>query len=987
MEDELRDLRLQLQQKQAQLDLVHSQGKAEKERLQASLNSIPNGALFHSERDAQTGVLHLDYVSGTWEKMTGVTASDSMANVQKVLENIEPDDLKQLLHVIYNPSGQKFSIEVRYNHPATKQQRWMKISTNPYRAGDHIYSDGFIFDITARKLAEQKVKAEKKRLETLGNHIPNSVLFRFEIERHTKNISLTYAGARWEKITGISADVAMEDINSMFAMIHSDDMPAIMKEIDKCVKTLTALQCEYRITVNGQMRWLQMTSHLREEGDLIITDGIITDITRIKKTEYELKAGKNQLQTIGDNIPGGALFQFIRDVRSAQMRLSYTSATWNEVTGIPADHAKASILNIFDAIHSDDLPVLIQSIEESVQTMNDINMEIRASGQYWLHIVARPRREGTNIIWDGIITNIAERKKIEHELKTEKIRLQNMGDNIPAGSLYQFTRDKRTRQMRMSYVSASWEAVTGITAEETLKDILKVFSNIQHSEYKPFMEAIDESERTMSDFRQETRLDNRWLQWFSRPRREDKIIVWDGIIMNTTAHKEAEAELQQYRKNLEVLVQQRTDELSVTNEELAAANEELTALNEELEATNEELKRYQTELETMVEERTQELVLARDKAQESDRLKSAFLANMSHEIRTPVNGIVGMIQFLDSDNLTPACRREYIDVINNSSTQLTKIIDDIIDISKIEAKLLNMNPVPVRLNELMNEMRLFFETFLLTKGKGHIELMIDNSGFIDDCFICVDAVRFRQVITNLMGNATKFTDKGYIRFGYHQSAPDVLEFMVEDSGIGLSDSQINFVFDRFFQANLDNRVYGGTGLGLSISRSLAQMMGGDMWVKSSIDSGSTFYFSISYLPVAPEDEHILAEIPAKRALSDMPFAGKTVLLAEPVPMKSIYYEKLISATGATVIKADSPEECSDRLAQFDHFNIVIADATLFDKEKPDQICRMMNVCANSPVAAIVSDKKQIAGRNLCHTFIEQPVDYAKILKVLEEFAK
>ena len=1125
LEDELSVLKLQLKQSQAQLDLVYSQGKTEKERLQAALNNMLDGTLLHSVRDVHTGALNFDYVSGTWGKIMGVSAEDSMADVQNVFKNIEAEDLKQMLQRVYKSTDpkEKFSVEVRYNHPVTKKQRWLQITTDPFRAGDKIYSDGFIFDITARKeaeknlvfeqkrlqalnnmpdgalyrsvrdmktgilkfehlygkweeisgvtveesladirnvfgkiepsdlkrlmqaieeslnplksfeiecryyhpakkdeywilisshpryerdeivadgfifditarkIAEQKLKSEKERLETLGNHIPDGVLFRFEIDKHTRNIYLAYASATWEKITGISAEVAMTDINSMFEMIHSDDMLVVMQEIDKCVQTLTTLLCEYRITVNGQTRWLQMTSHPREEGDLIIADGIITNVTRYKEAEYELKAEKNRLQTIGDNIPGGTLFQFVRDDRTAQMRFTYTSATWNDVTGISADLATTNILNIFDALHPDDLPVLIHSIENSVQTMIDINMEIRATGGCWLHIVARPRREGTYIVWDGIITNIAGRKKIEQELKTEKIRLQNLGDNIPAGSLYQFVRDTRTRQMRMSYVSASWEDVTGISVEETLKDILKTFSNIHRGDSELFLKAIDESERTMTDFRQEIQMGNRWLQWFSRPHREETITVWDGIIMNITAHKKAEAELTQYRENLELLVQERTDELMVANEELFATNEELTAVNEELaaineevEVTNEELKKYQTELEKMVDERTKELVFAKDKAEESDRLKSSFLANMSHEIRTPLNGIVGFLQFLDSDDLQPVRKREYIDIIKNSSMQLTKIIDDIIDVSKIEAKQLNINPNPVYLNDLMNEMHLFYETILQSKNKEHIELILDESGFIDDCIIYIDAVRLRQIITNLIDNAVKFTDKGYIRFGYHQSAPDKLEFVVEDSGIGLPEDQLDVIFERFRQVELgNNRQYGGTGLGLTISRNLAQMKGGDMWVKSTEGFGSSFYFNIAYLPVRSEDEYIFSEIPAERSSSDMPFAGKKVLLVEPVPLKFVYYEKLILATGATIVKAESLDEWYDHLIETDHFDMVIAKGMLFNNLNSNQINHIINVRPNLPVVLVVSGEEQLP-QNLFKTIIELPVGYAKFLRVLEE---
>jgi signal transduction histidine kinase len=133
-------------------------------------------------------------------------------------------------------------------------------------------------------------------------------------------------------------------------------------------------------------------------------------------------------------------------------------------------------------------------------------------------------------------------------------------------------------------------------------------------------------------------------------------------------------------------------------------------------------------------------------------------------------------------------------------------------------------------------------------------LILDDGEFIDQCMIYADTLRLRQVLNNLLSNAIKFTEKGYIRFGYRQSAPDKIEFMVEDTGIGIAADFYEVIFERFRQAELTNsRLYGGTGLGLNIARNLVQMMGGEIWVESTEGKGSTFYFTISYVPVVGED--------------------------------------------------------------------------------------------------------------------------------------
>jgi len=697
-------------------------------------------------------------------------------------------------------------------------------------------------DITAQKETEKKMINEKDRLESLSNNLPDGALYQVVVDTVTGQMRLTYASARWEEITGVPVDIAMDNINTFFAMIHPDDLPQVMQASENSMPTLSSLSVEYRITVRGRTRWIRMASQQHRQDKLIVRDGIILDITNSKTTERQLEMEKKRLQMIGDNTPGSALFQFSRDMRTAQIRMHYGSGTWEEVTGIPLDAALADFSIVFDNIEPEHLPDLLQALEDSARTMTDHTFEARLADR-WIRVVARPRREGTLVVWDGIITNTTARKETEDELKAEKNRLQMLGDNLPNSTLFQFMRDVQTRQMRLSYASGTFETVTGIAADVVLANITKLFSTVPAEDFPAFLQAIEESAQTMSVFRIEVRFGERWMNIVSRPRREDRLIIWDGICTDITEQKNIENELTEYRKNLEYLVQERTNELNTINEEL-------TSTNEELYATNEELEKYRTQLEEMVEQKTVELVLAKEKAEEADKLKSAFLANMSHEIRTPLNGITGFLRFLASDNLSSKRKNEYIDVINNCSMQLVKLIDDIIDTAKIEAKQMNIIPVPVNINNLLKELYMFFETYLQDKNKEHIMLILDESGFIDNCVAKVDPVRLRQILTNLIGNATKFTEKGYIRFGYRQSAPNLLEFVVEDTGIGMPPEKHEVIFERFRQADLTtSSTYGGTGLGLNIAGNLVQMMGGDIWVESNVGVGSTFYFTIEYKAV------------------------------------------------------------------------------------------------------------------------------------------
>ena len=235
---------------------------------------------------------------------------------------------------------------------------------------------------------------------------------------------------------------------------------------------------------------------------------------------------------------------------------------------------------------------------------------------------------------------------------------------------------------------------------------------------------------------------------------------------------------------------------------------------------------------------------------DSDKLKSSFLANMSHEIRTPLNGIVGLFSILCEDPKLSDDLKEFASIINNNCKQLLNLINDVLDASKLEAGQMLIRTEQFNLDEMLNDMHVTFKNNLQNLGKPqvYLEKVVDES--IENSIIIADPVRLRQIINNLLGNAIKFTDKGYIRFGYQLMETNVLEFFVEDTGIGIPENQLDIIFHRFRQTEQGNdRRYGGSGLGLTISRSLAQLMGSDISVTSTEGIGSRFSFTIVYNPV------------------------------------------------------------------------------------------------------------------------------------------
>ena len=237
-----------------------------------------------------------------------------------------------------------------------------------------------------------------------------------------------------------------------------------------------------------------------------------------------------------------------------------------------------------------------------------------------------------------------------------------------------------------------------------------------------------------------------------------------------------------------------------------------------------------------------ELIEAKEKAEESDNLKSAFLANMSHELRTPMNGILGFSELLDDDSLTNEERREYISVINDSGQGLLDVITKIMDISKIDSRQLEKKVKSFNLNGLLDELLKGFQSEKILREKTHLKLALIKALPDEQSTIISDQGKIRYIFNLLLNNAVKFTREGFVHFGYKISGQQVI-FFVQDTGKGISPEKQNAVFERFRQEDETmSRKYGGVGLGLTIAKGLVEVMDGKIWVESESGKGSTFWF-------------------------------------------------------------------------------------------------------------------------------------------------
>ena len=338
-----------------------------------------------------------------------------------------------------------------------------------------------------------------------------------------------------------------------------------------------------------------------------------------------------------------------------------------------------------------------------------------------------------------------------------------------------------------------------------------------------------------------------------------------------------------------------------------------------------------------------ELRIAKEKAEESDKLKSAFLANMSHEIRTPMNGILGFADLLNDDSYDEESRKEYRKIIQQNGNNLLRLIDDIIDISKLDSEQLKLSLADCDIIQLLEQIHKTFQQILISKDLTDLSLQLELPHNAKKLIINTDPDRLAQVINNLLTNAIKFSDEGIITLKCEIAGGKLL-FSVADNGMGIPPEKQNTIFERFSQVNYNTtNNKGGAGLGLAISKGIANAFGGEISVESELGKGSTFTVEIPYKPVEfiPASEENL-KTPAAKDLSN-----KTILLVDDDPTIRIYFKEVLKQLKVKVIEAENGKIAVECYKDNPDIDLVLMDLKMPEMNGFDSLkaIRELNVYA------------------------------------------
>ncbi len=377
----------------------------------------------------------------------------------------------------------------------------------------------------------------------------------------------------------------------------------------------------------------------------------------------------------------------------------------------------------------------------------------------------------------------------------------------------------------------------------------------------------------------------------------------------------------------------------------------------------------------------QELIIAMEHAQESDRLKSAFLCNMSHEIRTPMNGILGFANLLKEPDLAIEEQKKYISIIEKSSTRLLNIVTDIVSISKIESGILEISVSESNLNEKIEYLYSFFRPEAEQKG---IQLLYKNSLPANEAIIITDREKLTSILTNLIKNAIKFTEAGSIEFGYEKKGK-YLEFFVKDTGTGIHEEQKEIIFERFRQGSYSfNRNDAGTGLGLSISKAYTEMLGGKIRVESELGKGSIFYFTIPYNPESQEKNIIKDAVPA--VVEENQINNLKILIAEDDEDSQMLISRAVKIFSKELLKVRTGVAAVEACRNNPDIDLILMDVKMPDMdgyEATKQI-RQFNkdVIIIAQTAFGLSGDREKAIDAGCNDYISKPFTQALLLATI-----
>lgn len=876
------------------------------------------------------------------EKATGYLLNDLKG--KSFLSLVMEDELPFLNEIFTKTmSGKSISYEMSlktgYGNILT-----LAVNTAPLSTDGEVQAIfSFARDITQQKEAEQALKESEKRFKALHNASFGGIAI------HDKGI-IKDCNQGLSDITGYT----LEELIGMDGLlcIAEDSRIVVMQNI------LASYEKAYEVV---GLRKNGVEYPLRLEGKTIPYEGKnmraveFKDITERKNAELALSQKEEQKQTILKTALDGF---FIYDIKG---RFTEVNNTFCKMSGYSEEELLA--MAIFD-ISCSTSPIIAERIKNITLQVNDkyeskltqkdgsiIDVEISAQSQ--------TTNGGQTVCF---VHDITKRKYSEREQKLTELRLDaqvklNQMTGKSLDEIYNYTLDKAIKLTNSKIGFLGF-----VNADETIVTIYNWLGIIK-----------DECE--VENINIEFVVEKSGI-WGEVIRNRDVLLLNDFNAANLLKRGVPEGHVK-IEKYLSIPVFSENKIVAI-----------IAVSNKEGDYNKADIKRLTLLLDSMWNFVTQyksqnDLKIAKEKAEESDRLKSAFLANMSHEIRTPMNGILGFTSLLLEPGLTGETQVQYINIIQKSGDRMLNTVNDIIEISRIETGQVNLVLKEINLNVELGSLYNFFKLEVENKG---MQLFLENDFSTEEAIIRTDESKLSSILTNLIKNAIKYSSQGSIKIAYKRKG-EQLEFTVKDTGMGIPKNRQEAIFERFIQADIDDReVYEGSGLGLAITKTYVEMLGGKIWVESEKGKGSTFHFTINYNLVGIE-KAMVNEI----EIANEDIKENLILVAEDDDVSYLLVESILALENCRLIRAKTGKEVVSICENNPEISLLLLDLKMpvMDGIEAVKLIRKFNI--EVPIIAqtayALPGDREIAINAGCNDYVTKPLNRKNLKSKVNSYLK
>lgn len=736
---------------------------------------------------------------------------------------------------------------------------------------------------------------------------------------------------------GYSDSESKEFLKKAGSLIHPEDYKKAVNLISQHSRKIKpSLKTEFRIK-NKRGQWVWFSAN----GKIIEWDknsnprrfvGLVKNVQEEKEMLFKLQESEEKFKSLATLLPE-VIYE--TDVHG---NITFVNLKAYDIFEYTPDDLKKG-LNVMQILAPEEFERATINLEKVLEKENSTGEEYQAitktGKRFPILVYSNPIKKNNNVVGlRGIIVNITDHKKTQEQLKNSEETFRQLSENIADGFWL------RTLDEKVIYANPACYNIVGARLKEIFEDF-DLYLNWVHPD----------------DRKQITEQRQKNLE------KQDKIHFYEHRIINQ------DGEIR--------WLWIRTFPVYDTNGKLyrrAGIASDIT--------TQKKL--------------WSELLAAKEKAEESDKLKSAFLANMSHEIRTPMNGILGFAELLKDENITEQDKMDFIKIIDSNSKQLLSLINDIIDVAKIEAGQLTLNKKETEINPLLCEIYQLFkkEQKRLKKENITFNLKIPDS---ENPVIFTDIFRLKQIFHNLLSNAFKFTKTGTINMGYQiisENGRSYYRFYVADTGIGIPENMVHFIYERFGQVQpqkFTNKH--GTGLGLAISKGLIELLEGKIWVDSveqdlsqKISGHSTFYFTIPINKMFSSKKQ-KPEVKLKQKMKD--FSTVSILVVEDDKDNLEFLRRLLRKFGATVFIAQTGEEAIQLVKTNTQINLVLMDIRLPDINGFETTQRIKEINPKLPVIAQTAyamyNDREICLENGCDDYMAKPLNRDILFKKINQY--